>query len=101
MKHDADGNDFAEFAETMTTEVTKLINAQMYLSVQAVEKDTWQEVTALKLKKIKDNLKKGKLIAEWEDGELFKFCHEKMSLQDQTLSHTLNISDVKWIQKLN
>ena len=35
------------------------------------------------------------LIAEWEDEELLKTWHAKTSLQDQTLSHVLQISDVK------
>ena len=44
-------------------------------------------------------IKKIKLITDWEDEELFIFWQEKMDLQDQTLSHTFNISDAKWIQK--
>ena len=55
----------------MTTQVTKLIYAQMNPSDQTVEKNTWQEATAVKLKKEKVN-KKYKLIVEWEDEELFK-----------------------------
>ena len=35
-----DEKEFAEIAEKMTTQVTKLINAQMNLSLQTVEKDT-------------------------------------------------------------
>ena len=42
-------------------------------------------------------MKKCKLIAEWEDKELFKSWHEKASLQNHTLSHILHISDAKWI----
>ena len=34
----------------MTTQVTKLINTQKNLNVQPVEKDTWHEVTIVKLK---------------------------------------------------
>ena len=45
-------------------------------------------------------IKKCELIAEWEDEEVFKSWQDKMSLQDQTLSHTLHISDVKWIRKI-
>ena len=44
-------------------------------------------------------LKKCKLLAEWEDEGLFKSWQEKMSLQDQTLTQTLHVSDAKWIQK--
>ena len=50
QKQDSDEKDFAENAENMITQVTKLINAQMNLSVQTVEKDTSQEVTTVKLK---------------------------------------------------
>ena len=46
-------------------------------------------------------LKKCKLISEQEDGELFKSWQEKMSLQDQTISHTPHISDAKLMQKIN
>ena len=41
---------FAEITEKMTTQVTKQIGARMNLSVLTVEKDTWQEVTTVKLK---------------------------------------------------
>ena len=51
QKHDADEKEFAEIAEMMTTQVTKLINAPTNLSVQTVEKDTWQEVMTMKWKK--------------------------------------------------
>ena len=44
--------------------------------------------------------KKWNLIAEWEDKELFKSWQEKMSIQNQTHSHTLHITDAKWIQKI-
>ena len=64
---------------------------------QNVEKDTWHEVATVILKK--RVIKKCKLIAEWEDEELFKSWQEKTSLQDQTLSHTLHISDAKLSRK--
>ena len=41
QKQDADVKEFAEIAEKTTTQVTKLISAQMNVSVQAVEKDIW------------------------------------------------------------
>ena len=41
----------------MTTQVTKQINARGNLSVETGEKDTWQEVTILKLKSKKKQLK--------------------------------------------
>ena len=44
-------------------------------------------------------IKKCKPSAEWQDEEIFKSWQEKMSLQDQTLNHTLHISDAKWILK--
>ena len=50
QKQDADEKEVAEFVEKMTTQVTKLINAQMNLSMQTVEKDAWQEVPTMKLK---------------------------------------------------
>ena len=50
QKQDADEKEFAEIAEKMITQVTKLINAQINLSEQTVEKDTWQDVTTVKLK---------------------------------------------------
>ena len=46
----------------------------------------------------KGYLEKCKLIAEWEDEALFK-SWQKISLQDQTLSHTLHFSEAKWNQK--
>ena len=49
---------------------------------------------------IKDRaIKKCKPTAEWEDEELFKSWQEKMSVQDQTLNHTLHTWDAKWIQE--
>ena len=95
----ADEKKFAEIAKKMTTQVTELINAQMNLSAQTVENDTWQEVTTVMLKKKESVIKKIKLITDLEDEELFIFWQEKMNLQNQTLSHTLHISDAKWIQK--
>ena len=41
QKHDTDEKEFAEIAEKMTTKVTKLINAQLIISMQTVDKDTW------------------------------------------------------------
>ena len=49
-------------------------------------------------KKLRVN-EKCKLIAEWEDKELFKYQLEKTSLQGQTCIHILHFSDAKWIQK--
>ena len=43
QKQDADKKQFAESVEKKTTQVTKLINTQMNLSVQTVEKYKWQE----------------------------------------------------------
>ena len=40
-------------AEKMITYVTKLINAQINLSVQPVEKDTWHKVMTVKWIKIR------------------------------------------------
>ena len=50
QKQDEDEKGFAEIAEKMTTQVTKLLFAQTNLSMQTVEKRTWQEVTTEKLK---------------------------------------------------
>ena len=50
QKQDADEKEFAEIAKKTTTQVTKLINAQMNLSVKTVEKDTRQEIITSKLK---------------------------------------------------
>ena len=50
QKLDANEKELAEFADKMTTHVTKLINAQMNLSVQTEEKDTWQEEMTVKSK---------------------------------------------------
>ena len=50
QKQDADEKEFAEIGEKMTTQSTKQINAQRNLSVQIVEKDTWQGVTTVKMK---------------------------------------------------
>ena len=66
QKLDADKKEFLEIAKKMTTKVTKLINAQMNLSVQTVEKNTWQGVRHVKRNNKKKVLqKKLKLIAEW------------------------------------
>ena len=54
QKQDADEKKFAEIATKKTTQVTKQIDAQMNLSVLTVEKDTWQEVITVKLKKRKE-----------------------------------------------
>ena len=49
---------------------------------------------------IKDRVfKKCKPTEEWEDEELSNSLQEKMSLQNQTLNHTLHISDAKLSQK--
>ena len=50
LKQDADEKEFADVAEKMTTQMTKLINVQMNPNVQTVEKDTWQEVMTVKFK---------------------------------------------------
>ena len=63
-KQDADEKELAKFAEKMITQMTKLKNSQMNLSVQAVEKDTWQELTTVNLKQKKGLLKKYNLVAE-------------------------------------
>ena len=47
-KEDRDEKEFVEMAKKMTTRMTKLINDKWNLSVQAVENDTWQEVTTVK-----------------------------------------------------
>ena len=49
-KQGADEKQFAENAKKITTQVIKLINAQINLSVQAMEKDIWPEATTVKLK---------------------------------------------------
>ena len=49
-KRDADEKQIAEIGRKMITQVTKLINAKMNLSVQTVEKDKCEEATTLKLK---------------------------------------------------
>ena len=59
---------------------------------------TYGEGMTVKSKK-KEYLKDCKLLAEWEDGELFKTEQEKTSLQEQTFIHTLDITDAKWVQK--
>ena len=41
QKQNAHENEFAEKAKKITTQVTKLINAQKSLFVQTVEKDSW------------------------------------------------------------
>ena len=51
QKQDDDEKMFAEIVVKKTTQVTERVYAQMSLSVQTAEKDTWQEVTTAKLKK--------------------------------------------------
>ena len=38
-------------------------------------------------------------MANWGDEQLFKSWQQKMSFEERTLSHTLHISEAKWIQK--
>ena len=70
QRQDADEKEFAEIAEKIITQVTKLIIAQINLSVQTMEKNRGKEITSVKLKK--RVMKKWKMIAEWEDEELRK-----------------------------
>ena len=64
QKLDADEKEFGEIAKNMTTKETKLINAQMNLSLQTVE-DTWQGVMTVK-KRVTKN-------ASWWMSEKTKF----------------------------
>ena len=47
---DADEKELVKIAEKMTTLLPKQTNVQMNLSVQIMEKDTWQEVTSRETK---------------------------------------------------
>ena len=83
QKQDADENTFVKTAAMKTTQLTKQLDAQMNLSTETVEKDTWQEVTTVKLEKRKSNEKN----ANWQ--------------QSGKTKSSSSPSGRRWVSKIN
>ena len=69
----------------------------MNLIVQPVEKDMARSNNC-EVEMKERAIKKCKLIADLRNEDLFNSWQEKMSLQDQTVIHSLHFSDAKWSQ---
>ena len=65
-----------------------------------MEKETWREVTTVKLKKKERVIEKMQADNRVGVQKHYKSWREKISLQDQNHKHTLHISHAKWTRKI-